>query len=194
MGSAIGQRLDTPLTLLERLRGPGDEAAWGRFVELYGPLLLAWARRCGEKEHDAADLVQEVFVTLVQALPSFQYDARASFHRWLRTILLNKVRDRQRRRLKASKALGQRGLEDDVPDVAEQLSEEEYRREVATRALELMQAEFGATTWKACWETIVHDRPVPEVARELGMTENAVYIARCRVLRRLRQELGGLLD
>ena len=62
------------------------------------------------------------------------------------------------------------------------------------RALRLMQTEFAPNTWKACWETVVQDRPSDEVARELGISENAVYLARCRVLRRLRQELAHLLD
>ena len=64
----------TPPTLLERLRTTTDEAAWRRLVQLYTPLLFTWARRCGESEHDAADLVQEVFAVLVQTLPAFRYD------------------------------------------------------------------------------------------------------------------------
>jgi RNA polymerase sigma-70 factor (ECF subfamily) len=57
-----------------------------------------------------------------------------------------------------------------------------------------MQAEFEATTWKACWAVVVEDRPAAQVATELGISPNAVYIARSRVLRRLRRELEGLLD
>src|SRR5271170_1479061 len=87
----------TPATLLERLRAAHDDAAWDRIVELYTPLLFYWARRCGESEHDAADLVQEVFVAMVQTLPSFDYDRGGKFRKWLRTVLLNKLRDRKRR-------------------------------------------------------------------------------------------------
>jgi len=185
----------TPPTLLERLRQPHDEAAWRRLLELYTPLLFAWARRCGQGEHDAADLVQEVFVALVQTLPVFQYDQRrGQFRNWLRTLLLNKLRDRKRREGRADKALAQLPHEKELPHVAEAFWEEDYRKELARRALQLMQAEFTPSTWKACWETVVESRSPADVARELGLTENAVYIARCRVLRRLRQELDGLMD
>jgi RNA polymerase sigma-70 factor (ECF subfamily) len=185
----------TPPTLLERLREAGDEAAWRRLVQLYTPLLFYWARRCGESEDAAADLVQEVFVALLQTLPTFTYDRRSGrFRGWLRTLTLNKLRDRKRREARLEKAVARRGSEPDLPDAAEAFWETEYRQEVARRALRLMQTEFAPTTWKACWETVVQGRPPHDVARELGISENAVYLARCRVLRRLRQELAGLVE
>jgi RNA polymerase sigma-70 factor (ECF subfamily) len=186
--------LTTSLTLLERLRRPEDEEAWTRLVELYTPLLFAWTRRCGESDHDAADLVQEVFVALVQTLPTFEYDRSGNFRRWLRTLMLNKLRDRKRREVRAGRARAQVGHDEELPDVAELFSEEEYRRELTRRALQLMQAEFTPSTWQACWQTVVEGRSAADVARELGLTENAVYIARCRVLRRLRKELSDLPD
>ena len=176
------------------MRGAQDEAAWGWFVDLYAPLLFAWARRCAETEHDAADLVQEVFVTLLQTLPTLEHQRAGSFRRWLRTLLVNKLRDRIRRQERHKKALQERSPAVESPDIAEVFSEAEYQQEVARQALRLMQAEFAPATWKACWETVVRGRPVGEVACELAITENAVYIARCRVLRRLRQELSGLIE
>jgi RNA polymerase sigma-70 factor (ECF subfamily) len=177
------------------LQGAPDEAAWDRFVDLYTPLLFLWARRCGENDHDAADLVQEVFVTLVQTLPTFRYDpAAGKFRGWLRTLMLNKLRDRKRRESRLEKALANRSPGPEMADPAEEFGEAEYRRQLARRALQLMQADFEPATWKACWETIVQERPTDEVARELGVSENAVYLARCRVLRRLRRELNGLLE
>ena len=184
----------TPGTLLDRLRGGVDEKAWGWFVDLYTPLLFGWARRCRESEHDAADLVQEVFVTLVQTLPSFEYDRAGNFRRWLRTLLLDKLRDRIRRRVRAEKALEHHQQDVELPDIAEVFWEAEYQQELARQALRLMQAEFAPSTWKACWETVVHSRAPADVAKELGITENAVYIAKYRVLRKLRQELSGLVE
>ena len=108
--------------------------------------------------------------------------------------MLNKLRDRKRRQARADKALGQLGPEAEIPDGAEAFWETEYRQELARRALRLIQTEFAPTTWKACWETVVHGRPTQEVAQELGISENAVYVAKCRVLRRLRQELSGLVE
>jgi RNA polymerase sigma-70 factor (ECF subfamily) len=177
------------------LRGGADEAAWRRFVYLYTPLLFSWARRLGETEHDAADLVQEVFVNLVQSLPTFRYDAGAGrFRGWLHTVMLNKLRDRKRQAARLDKAAASRPPEPEGSDPAEQIGEAEYRLHLARRALQLMKADFTPTTWKACWETVVRDRSPVEVASELGISENAVYVAKCRVLRRLRQELSGLLE
>jgi len=184
----------TSPTLLERLRGARDETAWGRLVDLYTPLLFTWARRRGEAEEDAADLIQEVFVTLVQTLPTFQPARTGSFRKWLRTILLNKLRDRKRRAARLEKALAERLPEEELPDDAERFWEEDFQQELARRALQIMQADFAPSTWKACWETVVRGRSLDEVAHELGITRNAAYIARCRVLRRLRQELNGLVE
>ena len=102
-------------TLLERVRHANDESAWQRLVDLYTPLLFGWARRCGESVHDAADLVQEVFVALVQTLPTFQYDRNGRFRHWLRTLLLNKLRDRKRRAVLAQKSLAQLPRKESCP-------------------------------------------------------------------------------
>ncbi len=185
----------TSKSLLARLRDAPDESAWQRLVNLYTPLLFSWARRCGESEHDAADLVQEVFVALVQYLPTFAHERQTGrFRGWLKTIMLNKLRDRKRREARADKAVAQRPPESDLPDIAEAFWESEYQQELARRALRLMQAEFAPATWQACWETVVNGRTSAEVAVSLGISENAVYIARCRVLRRLREDLSGLVE
>ena len=85
-------------------------------------------------------------------------------------------------------------LQATAPDGIGAFAEVEYQQYVTRRALELMQSEFQPTTWKAFWENVVNERPAADVAAELGLTENAVYLAKGRVLRRLRQELAGLLD
>jgi RNA polymerase sigma-70 factor (ECF subfamily) len=184
----------TSLSLLERLRQPADRQAWARFFDLYTPLLYYWACRLGLQPADAGDLVQEVFTALLQALPRFRYDERKSFRGWLRTVLVNKWRE-GRRGQAACRPAGGTPLPDPAgPDNVAELEDEEFRHYLALRALQLMQAEFQPATWKACWECVVGGRPAPEVARELGLTVNAVYLAKSRVLRRLRQELEGLLD
>jgi DNA-directed RNA polymerase specialized sigma24 family protein len=80
----------TPASLLERLRQPGDAGAWGRFVELYTPVLFAWARGLGLQDADAADLVQDVLTGLVRTLPSFQYQPgkrfRLAAHRYAESL------------------------------------------------------------------------------------------------------------
>jgi RNA polymerase sigma-70 factor (ECF subfamily) len=185
----------TPYTLLERLRRPDDADAWRRFAALAGPFLFDIARRWGLQDADAGDVVQSVFAVLVKKLPTFRYDPAHSFRSWLRTMMLNKCRDCHRRRVAALVQPAGRPLpEPALPDPAELFADEEYRHALALRALQLMQAEFPETTWRACWEQVVNDRPAAEVARTLGITVNSAYLARSRVLARLRRDLAGLLE
>jgi RNA polymerase sigma-70 factor (ECF subfamily) len=185
--------LTTSASLLQRLRQSPEHEAWEKFVDVYTPLLFAWTRHLGLNEHDAADLVQDLFAVLVEKLPQFDYDQQKSFRAWLKTILLNRWRNQQRRRAArqpGDSALANLATLEDPPE----FEEAEYRRHLVARALRLMQSEFQPATWKACWEFVVHDRPAAEVAAELGLSVNAVYLAKSRVLRRLREELAGLLD
>ncbi len=147
----------TPPTLLERLREPANEGAWRRLVDLYAPLLFSWARRYGVAEHDAADLVQDVFVILLQTLSSFQYDRhRGQFRNWLRTLMLNKLRDRKRREAREEKSLAQLEPKAAGPDAATQFWEAEYQQELTGRALRLLQSDlrrppgrhFGKPWWR----------------------------------------------
>jgi RNA polymerase sigma-70 factor (ECF subfamily) len=185
----------TPASLLERLRRPNEQDAWGRFVELYTPLIYHWARRAGLSEHDAADLVQEVFAVLVLEMPRFVHDKSKSFRAWLRTVTLNKWRERQRRRsLPIADGAAESLYEIAAPATAEAVWETEYREHLASRVLELMQKDFQPTTWKACWELVVSGRSAAEVAAELGLTVGAAHAAKFRVLARLRQELAGMMD
>jgi RNA polymerase sigma-70 factor (ECF subfamily) len=185
----------TSASLLERLRRPGAADAWERFVRLYTPLLYHWARQTGLQQADASDLVQDVFLVLLEKLPEFSYDRTRNFRSWLRAVTLNKWRDRCKRRAPALLGPQVEGLEGPAEaDGAALFAEEEYRRYLTARALEVAQSEFEPRTWKAVWEHLVDGKPAPQVARELGMTPGAVYAARFRLIGRLRCELDGLLD
>jgi RNA polymerase sigma-70 factor (ECF subfamily) len=185
----------TPASLLERLRQPFEPEAWAHFVSLYTPLIYSWGRRVGLQNQDAADLVQEVFVTLLQVMPTFSYDRHKSFRRWLRTVTLNKWRN-SRKQWDNLPPRGNGGAVDQAtgPDDLEALWEAEYQQSLASRALAIMRRDFQETTWKACWEMVVDGRPAAAVAAELGLTVGAVYAAKFRVLERLRSELRGLLE
>ncbi len=184
----------TPLSLLERLRQPSAPDAWARFVRLYTPLLYYWARRAGLNESDAADLVQEVFALLVEKLPSFQYDRSGSFRSWLRTVTLNKWRERARRAALPMAPQGN-GLDGAaLADPLEAFWDAEYREHLVGQALRIMRAEFQPATWQACWEHVVSGKSAAEVATELNLTPGAVRAAKFRVLSRLRQELDGMID
>jgi RNA polymerase sigma-70 factor (ECF subfamily) len=161
---------------------------------LYTPVLYCWAGKLGLQEADAADLVQEVFVQLQRKLPEFQYDAgKHSFRGWLRTLLVNKWRELHRRKMVPLHPTA--SLEQiTCPDPLEVFSEQEYRAQLVHQALRLMQNDFQPSTWQACWGTVVEGRQPAEVAAALGISLRAVHLARARVLRRLREELEGLLE
>ncbi|MGH7140434.1 MAG: RNA polymerase sigma factor [Pirellulales bacterium] len=183
----------TPASLLVRLRRPEDHEAWARFVQLYTPLLLHWASQWGLQSADAADLVQEVFVSLVRSLPTFEYDGRRSFRGWLHTVVRHKWIELRRGR-------GRLPADDDglssaaAADHLAALEQAEFNALLAHRALELIEGEFRPSTLAAFRAVVLDDRPAAEVAAELGLTVNAVYLARNRVLRRLRDELEGMWE
>jgi RNA polymerase sigma-70 factor (ECF subfamily) len=191
--------LTTSLTLLHRLREPEAGKAWGRFVDLYTPLLLTWARKIGLQPSDAADLVQELFILLMRRLPTFEYDpTKKNFRGWLRTVCMNEGR-RARQKL-AERA--QQACEPELVNVPTEVEletflEQEHNaylvREALRRLTELKNA-FAPRTVEICIELVVKQRPVAEVAAQFGVTENAAYIAKFRVLQRLRQELADFLD
>ena len=106
----------------------------------------------GLAAHDAADLVQDVFVVLVQKLPQFQYDPGKSFRSWLRTVAENRWRDALRKRAAAPTNAGPAALEDAaVPDGAAAVWEGEYRQQLVGRAIHIMRTDFEEKTWKASW-------------------------------------------
>lgn len=182
----------TSETLLRRLRAPADEQAWHRFLELYAPLLYYWACRSGCDRSEAADLVQEVLLVLVQRLPTFEYDPERSFRGWLRTVAFNCWRNRRRTPRVPTEPIDVKDIA--VPDPAERFWQDEYVAQLTRRALVLMQRDFEETTWQACWKCVVEGKSGPAVAAELGISVGAVYMAKSRVLFRLRQELEGMLD
>ena len=181
----------TPVSLLERLRQPGDTLAWDRFVRLYTPLLYHWLRRTGLQQADAADLVQDVLTVLVTKLPEFIYQRGKSFHGWLRTLVMNRWRDLRKRK---SLVQASGGVADDAidPDPLESFIETEYRGRLALQALRIMRTDFQPATFQAVWELIVDGNSAEAVAKKYRFTLGALYAAKCRVLARLRHELGGL--
>jgi len=185
----------TSVSLLRRLREPNEEAAWRRFVELYAPLVFHWGKHQGLTATDAADLVQDVMALLVVKLPEFQYDPQRRFRGWLRTITVNKATDRHRR----NKSQPQSGREESIQKISEQAAvdlfdEQEYRGYIVRRALTLMQAEFPDHYWRACWKLIIDGLSVAEVAHQLNLSLTTVRVAKCRVLKHLRDELSGLME
>jgi RNA polymerase sigma-70 factor (ECF subfamily) len=186
--------LSTQSSLLVRLRMADDSEAWNRFVRIYTPLLLHWIKNLGIEANHRFDVCQEVFLVLLDRSSWLARERPTSFRAWLRTVTLNKCRDhlRQKRRDSEPRLLDRFEVAQDDP--AALLTDNEYRVYVAQQALRLMREAFAETTWRACWENVVANRPAADVAQELGISVNAVYLARGRVLKRLREELDGLWE
>lgn len=187
----------TSLTLLERVRDR-DEVAWGRLVELYAPMVAYWCGHAGVRGADADDVVQEVFHAVLKNLDGFRRDrAGDTFRGWLRGITRFKVQDYFRRRADEPAAQGGTDPHWRMQQVAQPELPEETLEDLGAlyrRALELVRGEFEPRTWRAFWRAAVDNQPPAEVAEELGITAAAVRKAKSRVLHRLRQEVGDVID
>jgi len=186
--------VETRTTLLLRVRDPADSESWREFVLLYEPLLLNYVRRRGLAEHDARDVVQDIFATLVRVLPGFELDhQRGRFRTWLWRVTHNAVVDWSRRRGRRAAAEEEARKEAPVavgPDDSDLEAEwlTAHRRRILEFAIEQVRSRSNERSW-ACFELhLLQGRPSAEVAEELGITANSVYVNASRVLARVRQQ------
>lgn len=190
----------TSESLLVRLQSSASEEAWTRFSDLYTPLIFYWARRNGLNSHDAADLVQEVMALVFQKLPEFQYDSRRSFRSWLRTVTLNKHRERLRRKaikidnVSQSQLVNVAANGSEAAAGASQTWDRDYSANLVSHAIDLMRKEFAPETWRALKLFVTSGRTAQEISAETGVSTSTIYSAKSRLMKRMRQELDGLLD
>lgn len=187
----------TSLSLLNRARRK-ESGAWDRLVSLYTPLVYCWCRRIGLQEADAADMGQEVFQAVARKLKDFRRDrAGDTFRGWLKVITRNKLRDFAQ--AKAQAKVGIRGGKLDAlihppPDpTLDDVQNKEEIRILYRRAMELIERDFTEKTWQAFWLVSIDDRSPADAASDLGMSINSVYLAKSRILKRLREEFAELL-
>jgi RNA polymerase sigma-70 factor (ECF subfamily) len=187
----------TSLSLLARLRVK-DEQAWQRLVGLYGPLVRHWCLRWGARPEDVEELAQETFLAAACSLEKFQHQGPGSFRGWMRAIARYKVLDFFRKQQgRPAAAGGTEALErlQEFPEPeAGSVDEREEVRGLYRRALDLIRGEFEEKTWLAFWYSAVEGRETSAVATQLGLSPVAVRIAKSRVLSRLRQEAGDLIE
>jgi RNA polymerase sigma-70 factor (ECF subfamily) len=187
---------ETRASLIVRLKDRSDQAAWGEFVIIYRPVVYRLARRRGLQHADAEDLAQQVLTAVAGAVDRWQPDEkRGRFRSWLYRIAQNFIVNALSRRV-PDRAAGTGAAADvlsgwpagDGP--ASDLVRTEYRREVFNWAARQIRGEFQADTWESFWRTAVDGQVVPQVAAALGKTAGAVYAARGRVMRRLREKVS----
>jgi RNA polymerase sigma-70 factor (ECF subfamily) len=192
---------DLSSSLLVRVRSQ-DQTAWRRLVSLYTPLVYHWCRRAALQSADAADVGQEVFRAVARKIGEFSKEnSGGSFRRWLSVITRTKIIDHRRRHEAHAAAVGGSAADALLRQVAEESAtgsdpgtEAEEVHLLYHRAVLLIQGEFREADWRAFWRTAVDGIDAAQVARELGLTRNAVYLAKGRVLRRLREEFADLED
>ncbi len=187
-------------TLLAQLRS-GRPEAWQRFVRIYSPLIYRWCRRAGVVADDAADVLQEVLASVMRHVSDFRRDGpHDSFTAWLAAITRSKVSDHYRRRRGKAEARGGTTAQRQMAEIPQppRSAEETIRPDAEAaaclthRVLDTIRAEFEPGTWQAFWRTAVEGQPPAHVAEDLKMSTAAIYMAKSRVLRRLRRALGEL--
>lgn len=192
---------ETSVSLLDRLQSPEDAEAWQRLVTLYTPLIRHTLQKHSVSQQDLDDLTQDVLSIVVRKLPDFRREPRpGAFRCWLRTIAGNCLRDFWRRRKGSPNGVGGDEMLAQLAELAAPDSgvsrqwDQEHDLYVTRGLLELIRPEFEEQTWKVFERFAVDGLSAGEVASELGISQNAVFIAKSRILRRLRQEGRGLID
>jgi len=187
----------TRITLLNRIRDAGDSTSWAEFAQIYGPVVYGFARKRGLQDADAADVVQDVLRSVARNASKLDYNPKkGTFRGWLYTVTRNKVYNFLSAGKNRAKPIGGDSEDGDGLDQLPDRSpgqdadwELEYQRRLSSLAMDAVKKEFHASTWKAFWATAVDGRSATEIGRELGMTAGAVYVAKSRVLARLRDEV-----
>ncbi len=189
----------TSVSLLDRLKeARPEDIDWERLQGIYLPLIQRRLRRVPGLGQEADDLAQEVFVVVIRELPRFERGREGSFRAWLRTITANKARNHGKYRDRRP-AVGMdqadgflEQMADPDSDLARQW-DREHDEHVVQKLLAAVKSDFNPSTWEAFRRLALDGLPAARVAEELGMPENAVLLAKSRVIKRLRQEAGDLL-
>ena len=185
----------TRASLLVRLRDPRDGAAWAEFVDLYAPLVYGYARKQGLQDADAADLSQDVLRAVAGAVGRLDYDPRrGAFRNWLFTVVRRKLANWRKARGNRAPGSGDSATHEllakcPAPDETEAEWEAEWQRRLVAWACEQARRHVSDLTWQAFWRTAVEGRSGKEVADDLGLSVAAVYLAKSRVMARLKEQV-----
>lgn len=189
---------NTSTSLLVRAQNDQQDA-WNRIVALYAPLVFKWCVAWGLSPHDAENVGQEVFSSVARKLKDFERRPAQSFRGWLKTISRNKYVDFIRREANATRGTGgSEGLEAiakiSIPIEEEQAEISKERFELYHRAVNLIQYEYSERDWLAFQRVTVDGASALDVSKELGVSTNSVYLAKSRILKRLREEFCDIID
>ena len=190
----------TSISLLQRLGDAPGADDWKQLVDDYVPMIKRWLRQNGTADSDADDIVQEVMTVLVNRVGEFQRQRTGSFRRWVRTITINCMRDHLRKRKRSPQPTGGsdmvqilNALEDDQSQLTQRW-EQEHSQHLLEILLKRVRREFRDQTWQAFSMAAIENVPTATIAERLGISVNAVFVAKSKVLRRIREEGAGLLE
>jgi RNA polymerase sigma-70 factor, ECF subfamily len=186
----------TSSSLLRRLRNPEDQASWGEFVALYEPLLTRYILKKGLSEHDAQDVIQGIFVSLLRKLPTFELDrGKGRFRTWLWQVMHNAVVDwaRARKRVKAVEDKLRENWREESTE-PDQDWDVELQKRVLEYAMQKVKERTNAPTWACFQEHLLKGRPGAEVGAELGLPANTVYVYAARIMARVRDQCAEYLE
>ena len=193
--------MDTSASLLDLLRDASDGVAWTMLVDMYSPLIRGWLKRYGAASVDVDDVVQEVLTVVVRRFPEFQRQPQTgAFRSWLRTITANCLRDYWRRCNRQPAVVGGSEFAEVVNQLADPHSgmskiwDREHDEYVTRYLLAKIRPDFSEQTWRAFQRFAMDGLSADAVASELGITANAVFIAKSRVMAKLRQHGRGLIE
>jgi RNA polymerase sigma-70 factor (ECF subfamily) len=193
--------METSLSLLHRLRHAPESESWNRLVDLYAPLIRAWLRKYDVQDSDADDLLQDVLLAVSKDLGKFEHGGQpGSFRGWLKAILVNRLRKFWRARDHRPQARGDSDIHarlaqlDDPASEMSQIWNRQHDQYVLRQLLALVEPHFTPNTWTAFCRVALEGADPGVVAKKMGISRNAVIIAKCRVLSRLRQQSAGLVE
>jgi RNA polymerase sigma-70 factor (ECF subfamily) len=195
-----GAPVETSTSLLDRLQHSPDEASWRRLDDLYRPLILRWLGRDPSLGEDACDLTQEILTVVYQELGGFNRQRVGSFRKWLRAITVHRLQGhyrKRRRRPRTGEAALEQGPLDGLADDRSELArrwDQEHNEHIVQKLLEMVAEEFSETDILAFRRQVFDGVKAGDVAAELGVPLNVVYLAKSRILARLREIGKGLLD
>ena len=193
--------ISTSASLVARLIDPDDGAAWDRFYELYSPLIIGFARKCGCSSDAAYDVLQETMVCLLRTLPRFSYDRdKGKFRSFLLKIADSRVKDAYRRRRRYEELGSESNLARllrQLPDAPEdaapwQVWDALWEQNLLVQALKIVKKRVNKGTFRSFEMYVLRELPIAEVAAELGIRPNTIYQHRNRVIKILRREIDRL--
>ncbi|MDA8563344.1 sigma-70 family RNA polymerase sigma factor [Mariniblastus sp.] len=191
----------TRASLIFRLKDHDDHDAWKQFLDLYGQTIFQFVRSRGLQDADAADLMQEVFKRVGNAIGRLEYaKQKGGFRAWLFTITRNCLNSYFKKKQNGISAIGGSspqialGQISDEKDELNERWEREFQKQIMLQAIEVVRPTSAPNTWAAFEMTAIQNLSMDEVVKSLGMTRGAIYVARSRVTSRLKSEVERLLE